>query len=158
MLTHSSARRRRGDGLLGILLAGMLLSGCRTGDGSPAAPPAPVTRAPGAPRLDDVTKLDTEHDVRFRVKAAPRSPAVVEHYDTELLKRGWKKAGPTADDPAGARKWLSTGAKVGPADLFDARWTDPATGRVAELNLWHRAETEDVKEGTFAIHEKGESP
>jgi hypothetical protein len=94
----------------------------------------------------------------FEVSVPARSLAVVEHYDKLLAERGWVKKLPQKATDPGARKWISTGARVGPSDAYDAAWQEPKSGRVALLNIWQVGGEADRQHGTFEFFLKGQSP
>src|SRR4051812_42426912 len=98
--------RMRGDLFALALLA--VATGCRPAvppESPPAGPPvSPTVNAPrpvvAKPRLQDIRMLPADRDVKFAVRAPGHSLAVVQHFDAELAKRGWKKRS-EGDD----RKW-----------------------------------------------------
>lgn len=151
--------------LLGVS-AVLLLSGCGPGGAPPVSEGgspgrnAPAAKAP-VPKKVELRKIEdlstTKDETGFAIAAQPQSEKVVEYYDQKLAAEGWKKVTPEEDGP-GQRKWLSTGAKVGPTSAYDAAWKDPKTGRVAVLSIWHEADEPNVQHGTFEIHDKNDSP
>jgi hypothetical protein len=144
-----------------------LTSGCGQKQ-EPAVPQGPsmMSNAPtvgGEPvppgkEITEIVKLSVTSNSEFVVRAEKRSLEVVQHFDAELAKSGWKKRTPKDDKEAGQRKWMSTGSKVGPTEAYDAAWVNPKTGRVAILNLWHSAESPGVQQGTFELFDKGSAP
>ena len=108
--------------------------------------------------MQEIGSLPVEENVEFRVRAEKRSLAVVEHYDAELAKRGWKKLQPESEQDPGHREWVSTGMPKGPTDAYSAVWSDRKTGKLAELNVWHTAEHPEIQQGTFEIRAKDSAP
>jgi hypothetical protein len=157
------------SGLLCVLCASAVgsISGCGQKEDA-APPPPPVGRieppsrsgevVPPGKELTEIVKLSVTSNSEFAVRAEKRSLEVVQHFDAELAKTGWKKRTPKDDKEAGQRKWITTGATVGPTEAYDASWVEPKTGRIAILNLWHSADEPGVQHGTFELFDQGSAP
>lgn len=163
-----ASRMRSAAGILA--LAGLWgLGGCSSSDRPPPAPPQtemygssvpPATAPPPAhtAATTDLEKLNFSTKEAFEVELPSQSREVEKHYDTLAEKQGWVKKMPRRPTDPGARKWISTGARVGPTDAYDAAWEDPKSGEVAVLNLWHVAGEEKRQHGTFEVFSKEQSP
>jgi len=146
---------------VGALAAGLVLAGCMPKGGMQPVGPVPSNQG-GPAQPQTIDQLITDRDTDFTIKQPLKSTAVVKYYDEKLLAEGWKIYKPKKADDPGQRKWLLIGRrdapKGSPIGGYGALWQDPKTGRVAELNLLHRAQEKDVQYGTFTIYAKDNSP
>ncbi len=149
---------------LPILVAGLIVGGCgpRTsapqGRGAEPEGGATSSRPKREQGMAMIKDLPTDRDAEFRVRVEKHSMAVVEHYDRDLLGRGWEKLQPTNSEDPGQREWVTMDVPAGPTDLFDAAWVDPKSGKTAVLNLFHTKELPEVQQGTFEVYNKGDAP
>lgn len=150
--------------LLPIVLAGLIVGGCgpRASGPEPSGPGAEGGAAGSRPKREQgmamIKDLPTDRNAEFRVRVEKHSMEVVEHYDRDLLGRGWEKLQPTNPDDPGQREWVTMDVPAGPTDLFDAAWKDPKTGKTAILNLFHTKEMPEAQQGTFEVYGKGDAP
>jgi hypothetical protein len=81
---------------------------------------------------------------------------VIDHYDAELTKQGWKKWTPTKPTQPGQRKWTPVPMGKKPVEAYEAAWQDPKSGKIAVVNVWQDPHDPTVQKGTFDIMDKSQ--
>jgi predicted small lipoprotein YifL len=148
-----------------VIIAFCALAGCGPKGEPGSTPAANVTTGtpqpeprPAQPVVTEVRSLETTRSTEFQIPVGKQSLTVVEYYDAELAKQGWKDRMPRKQTEPGARKWITIPVKVGMTDGYEAAWVHPPSGRGALLFLWHETKDPDVQHGTFDLFSRGQAP